>query len=278
MAIMIMVQLLAIQMIIPYSQEVASGNLPQTFADSNSVLDSVQFLISVLAVTAIMLLIIKLKLGWLIKLIIHFILFANLVILTSVILDIYYPNAVYLQYIDVALCFIIIAALYVYPEWYLIDAVGICVTASFGYSLGGFISVRIAILLLLLFSAYDFVAVFLSKHMIKLANMALEQKLPLLFIIPPSLNFSYVKQKMDIHSRSGAQLIGFGDAVFPTVLAVAAKVSFGMNMFYGVLIGTLVGCFVLEYALTKLNRPLPALPFLCPCAIVGFGFTYVLIH
>jgi presenilin-like A22 family membrane protease len=277
-AIMVVVQFLAIQMIIPYSQAVNSGVLPQTFSDSNSILDSVQFLISVLAVTAVMLLIIKLKLGWLIKIIIHLILLVNLIVLASVLLSSYYPNASdYFQYGIIALCILVITVLYVYPEWYLINLVGICVTASFGYSIGGFMSVKIAILLLLLFSVYDFIAVFLSKHMIALASMALEQKLPLLFIIPPSLSFSYVKQKIDMETRSGAQLIGFGDAVFPAVLAVAVKISYGINMFYGVVLGTVIGCIILEYVLIRFNRPLPALPFLCPCAIVGFGFAHVLI-
>ena len=277
MTIMLLVQILAIAMIVPYSVAVDNGSLQKTFEDPNNSGSTVSFLVSVFAITIVMLIIAKLKLGWLVKLIIHAVIFLNLLVMSSTLLNVYFPNVAYVDAFCTIVSLSLAVLLYVYPEWYIIDIVGIGLSASFGYLMGGFMSVQVAILLLLIFSIYDLIAVFGSKHMVALANMALDLKLPLLFVIPPSLNYSYVKQKMDLGSHTGVQLIGFGDAVFPAILIVAVKVAGGsLAMVYGVAAGTLIGCVVLEYVLLNFNKPLPALPFLCPCAIVGYEFMRIL--
>ena len=84
----------------------------------------------------------------------------------------------------VALAIIATVLLYKYPEWYVIDALGLLLAAGvasiFGVSLG---TVPV-ILLLVILAVYDAISVYKTKHMITLAEGVIDLKTPILFVIP----------------------------------------------------------------------------------------------
>jgi len=83
-------------------------------------------------------------------------------------------------------------ALLVYPEWYVIDAVGIVMGAGaaglFGISFG----LLPAIVLLTVLAVYDAVSVYGTEHMLTLAEGVMEIKVPVVLVIPLTLSYSYL--------------------------------------------------------------------------------------
>ncbi len=84
----------------------------------------------------------------------------------------------------------VFTALLVYPEWYVIDAAavvaGAAIVAQFGNGLGPLP----ALVFLVGMAAYDAYAVYVSEHMQQLGGGIGELKLPMMYVVPPSLSFS----------------------------------------------------------------------------------------
>ena len=84
------------------------------------------------------------------------------------------------------------AGLLVYPEWYVIDAAGVVMGAGaagiFGISFG----LAPALLLLLVLAVYDALSVYGTEHMLTLASGAMDLRLPVVFIVPLTLSYSFL--------------------------------------------------------------------------------------
>jgi len=244
--------------------------------DSNSMGNVAHMLIIVIVETFIILLIIKLKLWVIVKGFIFLSIFSNTVLITeSILLMFNLSDPVIADYI-IAFCGVLMVCLWVYPEWYIVNIVGIGICASVVAIIGGILSINVIIVLMLAFAIYDLVAVFLSKHMLKLAECALDLKLPLMFIIPHSLKYSYVFDNPTSEDHNGCGFMGFGDAIFPTLLVVGAYVSGGLYLAVGTITGTMLGVVALVYWMTKHEGGLPALPALCSCTILGYFVTLLI--
>jgi presenilin-like A22 family membrane protease len=114
--------------------------------------------------------------------------------------------------------------------------------------------------------------------MIDLASTSLEQKLPILFIIPKKKGYSFakevrsLKEKLKTGEKRDAFFIGLGDVVFPGILVVSAfsnLASGALLMAVSVMLGTLAG-FVALTAFVLKGKPQAGLPFLCTGAIIGY--------
>jgi presenilin-like A22 family membrane protease len=92
------------------------------------------------------------------------------------------------------LAVLIISALYKYPEWYLVDTVGIAIAAGVTAVLGVSFSILPAFLLLAGLALYDAWAVYRSKHMVTLADEMTSQRLPILLVVPKKASYSYLEQ------------------------------------------------------------------------------------
>ncbi|QLH80263.1 presenilin family intramembrane aspartyl protease PSH [Halosimplex pelagicum] len=83
-------------------------------------------------------------------------------------------------------------ALWVHPEWYVIDAAGIVMGAGaaglFGISFG----VLPALVLLTVLAVYDAISVYGTEHMLTLASGVMELKVPIVLVVPLSLSYSYL--------------------------------------------------------------------------------------
>jgi presenilin-like A22 family membrane protease len=82
-------------------------------------------------------------------------------------------------------------ALWVHPEWYVIDAAGIVMGAGaaglFGISFG----ILPALVLLTVLAVYDAISVYGTEHMLTLASGVMELKVPIVLVVPLSLSYSY---------------------------------------------------------------------------------------
>ncbi|MCE8423572.1 MAG: hypothetical protein J5U17_09165 [Candidatus Methanoperedens sp.] len=172
------------------------------------------------------------------------------------------------------------AALYKFPEWYVIDITGVILgggaSAIFGISL----SIIPALLLLVVLAVYDYIAVYRTKHMIALAEGVMDLRLPILLVIPKHWNYSFLLEKFDKEERE-AFFMGLGDAVMPTLLVVSANFFVKTRAYsfpligainipaIGAIIGTFLGFSVLMFFVMK-GKPQAGLPFLNGGVILGY--------
>lgn len=194
-------------------------------------------------------------------------------------------------YLSIGVMVAIALALWLYPEWYVVDAWGFImaagITSIFGISLG----ILPAFVLLVAMAAYDFIAVYRTKHMLSIAEGAMDLNLPIMLMVPRKLGFSNFDTKGPLVKEEGepreALYIGLGDMIIPGVLTVsvfanlpAAPVLLGIGGDLLVALGCLVGAFtgfLLLMRLTSKGRPQAGLPLLNTGTIIGFLVTYLLV-
>jgi presenilin-like A22 family membrane protease len=174
---------------------------------------------------------------------------------------------------------IIVGLLIVYPEWYVVDISGIITAVGAIAMLGISLTILIVLVLLIGMALYDAISVYRTKHMIDLADALIDLKLPILFVIPKTKDYSLVKEtkglkeKLEEGERRDAFFMGVGDIVIPGILAVAAfynnVAGSGLTVGLSVTAGTLIG-FVLLMVFVLKGKPQAGLPFLCPGAILGY--------
>lgn len=171
--------------------------------------------------------------------------------------------------------------LYLYPEWYVIDTVGVIIGAGASTMFGISLEIIPTLLLLVVLAVYDYIAVYRTKHMVALAEGVMDLKLPILLVVPKHWRYSFRNEKFDKEERE-AFFMGLGDAVMPTLLVVSANVFVQgagsyilpfvgeMNIpAIGAIVGTFLGFTVLMGLVIK-GKPQAGLPFLNTGVILGY--------
>lgn len=165
-------------------------------------------------------------------------------------------------------------------EWYVIDAAGFFLVAGVSSIWGLIIGVWASVGFLVAFAIYDYIAVYRTKHMVSLAKVAVDDKLPLLFVFPGEKG---VKMKDLNLSETGEKegkkvlFLGFGDMVFPSIMVVTSAI-YGrpdtLPFMLFPMVGAMVGMAVLLF--TKVSKPAPGLPMINAGAISGFLLVFLL--
>jgi len=177
----------------------------------------------------------------------------------------------------IVLAILLVAVLYKYPEWYVIDISGVIIGAGaiaiFGMSLG----VLLVIILLVALAIYDAISVYKTKHMIDLADTVMDLKLPVLMVIPKIRHYSLIKETKSLKEKlkegeeRDAFFMGLGDIVMPGILVAAVyySVADSLPIVVSTIIGTLVGFSILMIFVMR-GKPQAGLPLLCGGAIAGY--------
>jgi presenilin-like A22 family membrane protease len=172
------------------------------------------------------------------------------------------------------------ALLYKFPEWYVIDALGILIGAGVAAIFGVSLDVLPVVILLILLAVYDAISVYKTKHMITLAEGVIDLKTPILFVIPKRRDYSFIKDgigKLGDGGERAAFIIGMGDLIMPSILVVSANGVVGwvklggfINLpALGAIIGSLAGlCVLLHFVMS--GKPQAGLPPLNGGTILGF--------
>ena len=84
------------------------------------------------------------------------------------------------------------AALYFYPEWYVIDAAGIIMGIGAAGLFGVNLSIFPVIVLLVGLAIYDAISVYKTEHMLTLASGAMDMRVPVVLVIPLSFTYSFL--------------------------------------------------------------------------------------
>ena len=148
-------------------------------------------------------------------------------------------------------------SLHRYPEWYVVNSVGVMVGAGVIVMIGISFVPTLVIIFMLLAAIYDYWAVHKSKHMLELADTMIGLKLPVLLVSPKEKGYSFLDQEGDIMRDSinagemappppgydgvmeaemvdeaerlrpkkksrDALFMGLGDVIFPGMLVISA--------------------------------------------------------
>ncbi len=254
------------------------------YEDPNDPFNVVYFVVALLGITAVLLLIAK---YWKRRLV-------QIVVLGSIgyitfyvfyaFLDIVISDVLSLAFSAGAVA-VVILTLVKYPEWYVIDATGILLGVGSMAMIGISLSISLVVILLVGLAIYDAISVYKTRHMIALADVVLDLRLPVMLVIPKKRSYSLIrdtkslKEKIEEGEERDAFFMGLGDVVMPGILVVSAfhsAGSTGLVAALSVMIGTLLGFAVLIVFLSK-GKPQAGLPYLCGGAILGYLiFSYVL--
>ncbi|MCU0630935.1 MAG: presenilin family intramembrane aspartyl protease [Methanoregulaceae archaeon] len=248
------------------------------FEDPASVFNPLIFIAILLAFTAVLLVLLKYRYRKMIEAIIAISIFFTFVYIFSSIVTVFTSNEILAIVLPLVLSGLAIALLVLFPEWYVIDTLGILIAAGaasiFGISLG----IVPVLILLVLLAVYDAISVYKTKHMITLAEGVVEMKTPILFVIPKKASYSYIRDGVGKigEGERGAFIMGMGDLIMPAILVVSANMFLksGGLMYInipalGTIIGSLAGLVVLLWFVNK-GKPQAGLPPLNGGAIIGF--------
>ena len=125
------------------------------------------------------------------------------------------------------------------------------------------------IFLLAVFAIYDVIAVYKTKHMIKLARAMMEARSLIAVISADSFRKFFDKVK-SVETEKGFMMLGGGDIAFPAMLASSASASSLEDAF--IVVGfAVLGLFAtLAIFLVLAKKPMPALPPIAIFSILGF--------
>lgn len=280
---------IAVQLLALAVTPAISAGENRVFQDPASASNPVVYMLLILAFTALLLLAMKLKKGWIVSGFIQL----------SIAASIYYLLAAFMSPLLALLPTAgVLLLLHYYPEWYVIDAFGIVVCAGISSLFGISMTVLPTILLLLILAVYDAISVYKTRHMVSLAEGVIKMKAPLLFVVPKSRSYSFRKDQFSSSGaeesragesqaegsrasgsqsggKRGAYFLGLGDAIIPTILVISANTSLPAGGFFGVnlpAIGAMLGTYLgfLLLMTTSRDRPQAGLPFLNSGVILGF--------
>jgi presenilin-like A22 family membrane protease len=88
-------------------------------------------------------------------------------------------------------------ALWVYPEWYVIDAAGIVMGIGAAGLFGINFGILPALVLLAVLAVYDAISVYGTEHMLTLASGVMEMRVPIVLVVPLTLSYSFLEDVPD---------------------------------------------------------------------------------
>jgi presenilin-like A22 family membrane protease len=257
------------------------------FEDPSSVANPLVFIVLLLIFTAFLLLLIKYRLKKLIGIIIGVSIFFTFLYIFSAISLYVFSNAVYATAATLIFSIAATAVLYLYPEWYVIDILGILIAAGAASIFGISLDILPVILLLTILAVYDALSVYKTKHMITLAEGVVDIKAPILFVVPKHRDYSYRRDGVGNigEGERAAYIIGMGDLIMPSILVVSANIFLGGQVWgfinlpaIGTIAGSVVGLAILLVYVQR-GKAQAGLPPINGGAITGFlaGFALTLL-
>lgn len=181
------------------------------------------------------------------------------------------------------------------------NATAIIASVGVGVALGLSFSFQLALVFMALLGIYDFIAVFITKHMIALGDMAVQNNLSFLIMVreTKAVPMSYLTEKerkeyakskpalerqggiVDRMTRENMALmpamtaLGTGDLAVPLMVAVSAyKVDLNFILSFVIVFGSMLGLMLNMLVLRKYKKALPAIPLLFAGIVIAVLIYY----
>lgn len=158
---------------------------------------------------------------------------------------------------------------FLHPSVLTQNLVMILAIAGIGAVIGLSLTTISVIIVLMVLSVYDFIAVYKTKHMVKMAKQMMQQRVLLAYIIPQTIT-GFKGDLKDVKIGGRLFILGSGDVVMPLV-AVAAMSRFSLAHALVVLLFAFLGLLLMHliFNLQRIRRPMAALPPIALFTILG---------
>ncbi len=258
------------------------------FQDPESIANPLIFIVILLAFTAFLLVLIKFDLRKVIAAVIGISIFLTFGYIFAAFVAMVTSDPLISFMAIIVLAVLATLLLYKYPEWYIIDILGILIGAGVASIFGVSLDILPVLILLILLAVYDAISVYKTKHMITLAEGVIDLKTPILFVVPKRRDYSFIKEgigKLGDGGERAAFIIGMGDMIMPSMLVVSANVfiTSGPRLLglvnlpaLGAVIGSLAGLAVLLHFVNS-GKPQAGLPPLNGGTILGFAIGWAIL-
>lgn len=153
----------------------------QAVENPNDPTISLVYIGAILVATAGFLAAFKYDLDWVVRVVIVF---------TSGLLSWYVFSALVSPAVAAVLGGAVAVALWVYPEWYVVNTAGVLMGAGAAGLFGITFGILPALILLVVLAVYDAISVYKTKHMLDLADGVMDLRIPAILIIPLTLSYS----------------------------------------------------------------------------------------
>ncbi len=273
------------------------------FEDPSSLENPIWFIGMLLGFTVVLLLLLKYNQKLILRLLIWASLFLSFIYVFTGLLTLAGVDLMIGSVIGFLLSIAATILLAKYPEWYVVDVLGVLLSAGIGSVFGISLEPFPVILLLILLAVYDAISVYRTKHMLTLAEGVIENRMPIMVVVPRKQGYSFIRDGVggkvtadsagsgtnpppgaqNQKSERSAYLMGLGDLIMPTILVVSAAVFLPGTGVWGfslpaitTIIGSIAGMGLLLYFVSS-GRPQAGLPPLNGGAIIGFLIGWLLI-
>lgn len=239
------------------------------FENPENPLNVLYLILTVVVVFIIILVIAKLRLEILFRGLFYFSAFTVLTISISVIL----PNSLW-PGLSVIASFSILILLNRFYKWYLVDAVGVFLSASIAAWFGASLAPQMIAMFIVLMALYDYFAV-KSGRMVSIAEKALKMGLPTMIMSPMK------EMPEDFKTGNGGKrgaFLGLGDLAFPHMLTVSTFLG-TESLFAAILVlsSSIAGLILVLYVVHRSKRPQPGLPYIGLGAVLGWLVSTLLV-
>lgn len=156
------------------------------------------------------------------------------------------------------------------------NAVMIVGVAGIAGTLGVSTSWKTSLLILMILSVYDIIAVYETHHMVTMFKGLLERGVVFALTVPEKLSGQFHHLR-SVNPREGYFFLGSGDLALPSLFVVSAYVA-RPALGAGAMIGSIFGIILMDifFRLGK-GRPMPALPPITLGTLVGFFLAMLLV-
>jgi presenilin-like A22 family membrane protease len=272
-AIFLVTQLLGLYVGTQYLAEIEAGVLPSAFENPENITNSFMLFIYIIASTVGILLVVKF---WRPSI---RVLEALVVFFSSwITFDFLIPIGIWYFSLGFILAIALTAWKALRPTILSQNVAAVFSGAGAGALLGASFGVVPSLLFLIMLCIYDFVSVFITKHMVHLAREL--TKVPTAFTIASPHKFKKAKY-FKIKGRRKRKMIhvfqlGVGDIVIPLMFSISLLRSFTIVNSILTIIGSTVALLLLIYHMSNNPKPLPALPFITVGTLAGFMISMLL--
>jgi len=165
---------------------------------------------------------------------------------------------------------------FVLPRIWTQNLAVILAAAGIAASLGMSVEPNMVILILILLSVYDIIAVYKTRHMVKLFKGIAERGVYLALIIPDKIS-GWGSKFVGAGKNKNYVFIGTGDLALPLFFSVSTFPS-GIIHSIAIIIGAILGLLAdhLFFVTQKKRKPIPALPFIAFFSIAGYLLSLII--
>jgi presenilin-like A22 family membrane protease len=148
--------------------------------------------------------------------------------------------------------------------------------AGIGAVVGTMFSVFEIVVLLVVFSVYDFVAVYKTKHMVKMATEMIKTKAIMGLIVP--IYYKDLVNDLGKEDKSRFMILGGGDLSFPLFLVSAVTLAYGVKEALFLTAFACLGLFASFFLFMsqEKKRAIPALPPIAFFLLIGYLLVYLI--